>query len=178
MKHIQILLTSIAALLFAAGCSDKGHDHGHDHDLDHKGGHANEHGDHTHSHKKKTPGPNGGRILTSVEPNLEFLVMKDRKVQISALTADAKVTPVTTQTLTLTGGDRANPTSLTFAKSGDVLVSDKSLPDGKRFPVILQIKTSADSSPVTDKFEVNFADCPTCDYQEYACICDHSHPHD
>ena len=176
MKYTSLLLTSIAAISFASGCSDKANDHGHDHDHDH--GKSHDHGKGDHSHAKKTPGPNGGRILTSVEPHLEFLVLEDRKVQISALTEEAKTTPITTQTLTLTGGDRSNPTSLTFSQSGEVLVSNESLPEGKRFPVILQIKTSADSSPVTDKFEVNFANCPTCDYQEYACICDHSHPHD
>lgn len=174
MKTIQLFLTSISALLFAVGCSDKGHEHGHDHDHDHKHGHDHEHAD----HEKKTPGPNGGRILTSVEPHLEFLVLEDRKVQISALTEEAKVAPITSQSLTLTGGDRSNPTSLTFSQSEDVLVSNEALPEGNRFPVILKIKTSADSSPVTDKFEVNFSNCPTCEYQEYACICNHTHPHD
>ena len=178
MKHIDIILTLFAALLFATGCSEKDHDHDHDHPHGHDHGHSHDHGEAGHSHAQKTPGPNGGRILTSVEPHLEFFIREDRKVQIAALTEDAKATPITTQTLTLTGGDRANPTSLTFAKEGDVLVSDKSLPDGQRFPVILQIKTSADSAPVTDKFEVNMGGCPTCEYKEYACICDHTHPHD
>jgi hypothetical protein len=25
------------------------------------------------------------------------------------------------------------------------------------------------------KFNVNMEDCPTCDFLEYACICDHDH---
>ena len=140
MKTITCLLTVSASLLFAAGCSPEqkkakepdphGHPHPHPH---------------PHEHEKKTPGPNGGRILTSVTPHLEFLVRKDRKVQIAAL-QDAKAIPVTTQSLTLTGGDRANPSTLNFIKEGNVMVSDKALPAGENFPVILQIKTNSETS--------------------------------
>ena len=167
MKTITCLLTVSASLLFAAGCSPeqkkgKGHDdHGHPHPHPHP-----------HEHEKKTPGPNGGRILTSVTPHLEFLVREDRKVQIAAL-QDAKAIPVTTQSLTLTGGDRTSPSTLNFIKEGNVLVSDKALPAGENFPVILQIKTNYETAAVTDRFQLNLADCSECAYKEYACICPH-----
>ena len=154
MKNYIKFLAAFAAILFATGCSD--HEHG------------------EHGHAKKTPGPNGGRILTDVTPNLEFLVREDRKVQIAAL-ADAKAIPVTTQSLTLIGGDRANPTTLEFIKDGDVLVSSTALPAGENFPVILQIKTSPTSDSIPQKFQLNLKNCPDCKYKEYACICDHGH---
>ena len=175
-KYIKSLGT-FATILFATGCSDHEHgEHGHgEHEHGH-GEHENGHGEHEHEHRhaKKTPGPNGGRILTDVSPNLEFLVREDRKVQISAL-ADAKAIPVTTQSLTLIGGDRANPTSLEFIKDGDVLVSSTTLPAGENFPVILQIKTSPTSDSIPQKFQLNLKNCPDCKYKEYACICDHGH---
>ena len=181
MKHLPLLLTSAAALLFAAGCGNKDHDdHDHDHD-DHDHPHGDhDHGDHDHdddhghSHKKKDAGPNGGRILTALTPHLEFLVREDRKVQLAAL-QDLKAVPIGTQTATLTGGDRGDPTTLNFAKEGDVLVSDKPLPEGKNFPVILQVAATAGADLATEKFQLNLADCPTCDYKEYACICNHDH---
>jgi hypothetical protein len=179
MKNYIKSLATFAAILFATGCSD--HEHGdHEHGDHEHGDHEHgdhEHGDHEHGdneHAKKTPGPNGGRILTDVTPNLEFLVREDRKIQISAL-ADAKAIPVTTQSLTLVGGDRANPTTLEFIKDGDVLVSSTALPAGENFPVILQIKTSPTSDLITQKFQLNLKDCPDCKYKEYACICDHDH---
>ena len=39
-----------------------------------------------HDHEKKIAGPNGGRIITSVEPHVEFLVTKDSKVSSPSLT--------------------------------------------------------------------------------------------
>ena len=178
MKHLATLLTTAATLLFAAGCGDKDHGHNHDHDQDHDHDHG-EHHDHDHDHSghdhpKKDAGPNGGRILTATTPHLEFLVREDRKVQIAALQG-LKAIPIGEQTATLTGGDRANPTTLAFAKEGDVLVSDKPLPEGKSYPVILQVTTAPGADPATEKFQLNLADCPTCDFKEYACICNHDH---
>jgi len=174
MKNYIKFLATFAAILFATGCSN--HEHGDHEHGDHEHG-DHEHGDHEHGdheHAKKTPGPNGGRILTDVTPNLEFLVREDRKDQIAAL-LDAKAIPVTTQSLTLVGGYRANPTSLEFIKDGYVLVSSTALPAGENFPVILQIKTSPTSNLITQKFQLNLKDCPDCKYKEYACICDHDH---
>ncbi|MDA1043637.1 MAG: hypothetical protein O3C57_00275, partial [Verrucomicrobia bacterium] len=38
-------------------------------------------------HDHKSSGPNGGRIITTVKPHLEFLVTQDRNVKITALDA-------------------------------------------------------------------------------------------
>ncbi|WP_052573270.1 hypothetical protein [Haloferula sp. BvORR071] len=126
-----------------------------------------------HEHGKKQPGPNGGRIVTSTEPHFEFFVMPDGKVKITFLGEDGKATALKEQSVTLTGGDRAKPTKLAFAKDGDSLVSDKALPEGKEVPVVLQVKVTPDAKTVSEKFNVNLADCPTCKFKEYACICEH-----
>lgn len=144
----------------------EGHDHddheGHDHD-DHEG----------HDHSDIVAGPNGGRVLTSVEPHAEFFATDDRKVQIAFVDDDLKPVAAGDQNVSVIAGDRSNPTSLSFAKSGNVLISDKVLPDGNDFPVIVQIKTDASAETVREKFNLNLADCPTCDYKEYACTCAH-----
>ncbi|MES2997622.1 MAG: hypothetical protein V4733_12510 [Verrucomicrobiota bacterium] len=125
--------------------------------------------------KTKTAGPNGGRVLTKSEPDVEFFVLPDRRIQLTALDKNGKPAPVTTQIVTATGGDRFKPTKFAFAKQGDVLVSDQPLPTGNNTPLILQFKTTADGATVTERIAVNLADCSGCKLKEYACICDHDH---
>ncbi len=160
---------------------EKGHDD-HDHEKGKKDDHA-EHKDHDHDHDHDhghdhdliEAGPNGGRILHDLEPHVEFLVTDDRKVRISAVNDDGKLIPVTTQTASLIGGSRANPTKMKFTKEGGVLLSDIAFPDGNDFPVVVQLKGSPDGKAATVKFNLNLADCPTCENKEYACTCDHAH---
>jgi hypothetical protein len=75
---------------------------------------------------------------------------------------------------TVTMGDRSAPTKLAFTKDGDKLVSDKVVAEGKSLPVVLQIKVSPDAKSVTEKFNLNMSNCPTCSHLEYACTCDHA----
>lgn len=117
--------------------------------------------------------PNGGRIIEAVEPHAEFLITADKKIEIRFLDDGGKVVAPAAQTATVTMGDRAAPTKLTFAKDGDKLVSDKVIPEGKDLPVVLQIKTTPDAKNVTEKFNLNLAKCPTCSNAEYACTCEH-----
>ena len=70
MKHITLTLCALLGLaLITPGLAGEGHGH---------------------THEKKTPGPNQGRVLTQVKPHLEFLVTKERTVAITALTPDFK----------------------------------------------------------------------------------------
>ncbi|MEO5715089.1 MAG: hypothetical protein ABIT37_16540 [Luteolibacter sp.] len=122
---------------------------------------------------EKIKAPNGGRIIGGVEPHAEFLVTADKKVEVRFLDASGKVIAPAAQTVTVTMGDRAAPTKLAFTKDGDKLVSDKTIPEGKELPVVLQIKVTPESKAVTAKFNLNMAKCPTCSNAEYACSCDH-----
>ncbi len=126
-----------------------------------------------HDHDRKIAGPNGGRVLTGVEPHLEFLVTEDRKVRITAVDDDGKVVELGEQDVRLIGGSRANPTRLSFVKEGNLLVSDKALPEGNNLPVVLQIRPTPDAKTVIEKFTLNLNDCPGCEHLEYACTCDH-----
>ena len=122
---------------------------------------------------EKIKAPNGGRIIDAVEPHAEFLVTKDKKIEIRFLDDAGKVVAPAAQAVTVTMGDRSAPTKLAFTKDGDKLVSDKTIPEGKELPVVVQIKTTADAKSVTEKFNLNLADCPTCEHAEYACTCAH-----
>ena len=122
---------------------------------------------------EKIKAPNGGRIIDSVEPHAEFLITKDKKVEVRFLDDAGKVVALAAQTVTVTMGDRAAPTKLAFTKDGDKLVSDKVIPEGKELPVVLQIKVTPEAKTVTEKFNLNLAKCPTCEHGEYACTCAH-----
>jgi len=124
-------------------------------------------------HEKKVAGPNGGRVLTAVEPHLEFLVTKERKVEITALTGDLKAGKLSGQVIAVFAGERSQPTKLEFKEDGGRLVSSNALPKGNDFPVSVSIKPNASGKAVYEKFNLNLEVCPTCKYAEYACICAH-----
>jgi hypothetical protein len=200
MKATTILTVASAALTMAlTGCKDKtsvAHDHdgdgkpdhgpeahGNHHEADQSDHHDHAQHDHDHAghdHGKKEAGPNGGRIITSVEPHAEFSVSKSKKVRITFLDEqNTTAIPLAEQTVDVVCGDRNNPTVLTFTKVADVFFeSNETLPEGNKYPVILTIRTSADAEPVREKFILDLDECTSCDYLEYACTCDHHHPHD
>lgn len=122
---------------------------------------------------KKQAGPNGGRMIVAVDPKLEFLVSKDRKVQITALDGDQKPVPLKAYTISVVAGDRSKPTKLEFTESDGKLVSSGALPDGNDFPVSVAIKPVSGGKAIYEKFQLNLSNCSSCKYQEYACVCDH-----
>ncbi len=128
---------------------------------------------HDHEHAAKKAGPTGGRLITAVEPHVEFLVTKDKKIEIRFVDDDNKVVAPAAQVISVTLGDRSNPTKLTFTKEGDKLMSDKVIPEGNDYPIVVQIKTDAKAKAVNEKFNLNLSKCPTCSLQEYNCTCAH-----
>ena len=176
---ITICLLSISSASYADDL-DKSSDHDnaahaeHDHSQ-----HAGDHSDHDHDshaghdHGKDKAGLNGGRLITTVEPHLEFFVTEENFVQITFLDEDDQVVAPKKQSVSLIGGDRQNPVRLRFEKKGKVLISSEALPEGNNLPIILSIKPGKESKAVRERFNLNLNDCPTCDYKEYACTCAH-----
>ena len=126
------------------------------------------------AHEKKIPGPHGGRLLTSVSPHVEFLVTADRRVQLTVVDDAGEPVAPATQSVTVVTGSRSAPTTLTFSRQGDVLVSNAPLPEGRIVPTIVRLKPAPDAAEVIERFNVNLATCPECKHAEYACIC-HGH---
>lgn len=131
------------------------------------------HGEQGHEHVKKVGGPNGGRMITSVDPHIEFFVTSERVVQVSFINQKGDVVKAEDQELTLIGGGRGAPVSVKFIKKGDMLLSDAALPEMKNMPIILSIKPAADAQIVRERFYLNMSDCSGCEYEEYACVCGH-----
>lgn len=125
------------------------------------------------NHGAKIAGPNGGRVIETVEPHAEFLVLEDRRVQLTFLDDSLKPTPPAEQTAKIITGDRSAPTELSFTKSDTALISDAPLPEGATVPAVLQITPTPNAKTVTERITVNLAICPGCKLPEYACTCDH-----
>lgn len=128
--------------------------------------------DHDHEHAAKA-GPTGGKLITEVEPHVEFFVNKDKKVEIRFIDDDMKVVAPGAQVISVTLGDRSAPTKLSFIKDGDKLISDKAVPEGNDLPTVVQIREKEGAKAVIEKFNLNLNDCPTCKNKEYACTCAH-----
>lgn len=126
-----------------------------------------------HSHEKKNPGPNGGRVIEVVKPHLEFFVNKERKIEIIALTDDLKADKLTGQIVSVVAGERSNPTKMELQEEDGKLVSINTVPEGNNFPVSVSIKADAKAKAIYEKFNLNMAKCPGCQLPEYACICGH-----
>ncbi|MGJ8651913.1 MAG: hypothetical protein ACSHX8_01450 [Opitutaceae bacterium] len=155
--HLKVLILTTLAL-FGATYANAGAGH--------------DHSEHGHKHDKKA-GPNGGRLITSVNPHLEFLVTPERFVQITFLDHDGEVVPVDGQVVSAIGGSRSAPTKIEFVASEGKLVSKNALPEMKNMPIVLQVKATSDAETVREKFYLNMTACPSCSYKEYACICGH-----
>jgi hypothetical protein len=94
-------------------------------------------------------------------------------IQLTFLNHEGELVAPGEQVVSLIGGDRQNPVRLRFVSDGSVLLSDQALPEGNNLPVILSIKPNAGSQSIRERFNLNLSDCPTCDYLEYACTCEH-----
>lgn len=152
-KHLISALLSLA-LAFTVTAADKDK---HDHD---------------HEHEAKA-GPTGGKLITEVEPHVEFFVNADKKVEIRFIDDEMKVVAPGEQVISVTLGDRSAPTKLAFTKDGNKLISDKAVPEGNDYPTVVQIRAKDGAKAVTEKFNLNLTQCPTCNNKEYACICVH-----
>ena len=135
-----------------------------------------EHGDHHgHDHGANKQGPNHGKLITDLEPHLEFFITKDHKVQLTFVDDHNKVVAKPDASFSMICGDRAKPTKLTFEKTLTGYISKEKLPDGKNIPTVLRVKSSKDGKTETIRFNINLNDCPGCEFLEYACTCDHDH---
>lgn len=121
---------------------------------------------------KKTAGPNGGRVLTTVTPHAEFFVTPDRRIQVTFLDDHGNPVAPAGQSVTVTTGRRAAPTVLAFRRQGDVLLSDAALPPGNNLPAVIQLRPAPDAAEVIEKFNLNLATCGECRHAEYACTCE------
>lgn len=126
-----------------------------------------------HQHEKKVKGPNGGRVVTTPKFKYELLVTAEKKIKVTFLGDDYKPIASSGQAVSAVCGDRSKPTKMTFVADGSALISEQTLPEGNNTACVVQIKPQGEDKPVTERLNLNLADCPKCSSKEYACTCVH-----
>lgn len=182
IKHWLLAMTSLALLMGCNPSSDTASQSATTNDqaktpTSHT--HAPEAAPHSHDgesdHHDQVPGPNGGRLVVGVEPHLEFFVTADHHAQITFVNDDIQPIPPADLSLSLTAGDRSNPTLIEFTEKDGVLLSNTPLPKEHNAPLVLQITGGENNEPVFERFHLNMETCSGCQLSEYACICGHTH---
>ena len=84
---------------------------------------------HDHDHAAKA-GPTGGKLITEVEPHVEFFVNKDKKVEIRFVDDENKVVAPGEQVIAVTLGERSKPTKLTSPRKATSSSPIKRYPKG------------------------------------------------
>lgn len=166
MNTKNTIITLLAsATLFFVGC---GHKHDHDH-ADHSEQDSSEHAESS----KKVPGPNGGRLITSTSPAVEFYLLENNRAQLTFVDENNKPVAPSGQSASAVAGDRMSPTQVKFESNGSALVSVDPLPKIEGQPLVLTLLASADATPSVEKFNLKTYTCSGCDLSEYACTCGH-----
>jgi hypothetical protein len=117
--------------------------------------------------------PNGGRILTEIEPHAELFVTDEHKVRITILNEKGEMVPAEKQEFAAVTGKRSSPVAMKFIEEDGIFVSNEALPEGMKVPFILTFRPDPDGEKKTLRMTLDLSDCPTCDHLEYACTCAH-----
>ncbi len=124
-----------------------------------------------HDHKI-IPGPLGGKILELEPLHVEFFVNKDRKVVVAFYDEKMKPIKAGNQVVSAVAEAKSGKATLAFEKSEDNFLSKTALPEGNKYRVVLQIKTTAEAKQQNLRLDFNSDICGECKRPEYACTCD------
>ena len=123
--------------------------------------------------KKPTPGPKGGKLLENTAPRAEFLIGADNRVTVGFYDAQLKPVPATGQVVAVTAEPKSGKVTLTMEAKDGAFVSKEALPAGEGYPLVVQLKATADAMPQNFRLTFDLNNCGGCKLKEYACTCDH-----
>jgi len=123
------------------------------------------------AHEGVELGPNGGRIVEfSKDESLHGEVtLKDGHFQVRLLDKDMKPVALQEQSLTVAGGDRANPQRPAVEKRDGHFVFPAL--KGESYPLVLQLRAAAGVKPITARFTFEPSTCSACKHPEWLCQC-------
>jgi hypothetical protein len=125
------------------------------------------------AHSDAEIGPNGGRIVEfSQNESLHGEVtLKDGFFHVALLDHQMKPVAIGTQVLNVAGGDRKAPQKPTVTvKDGHFVFP---VLKGDEYPLVLQLRPTANAKPITARFTYDSAVCGKCKQQEWLCGCKH-----
>ena len=165
---MKLLPLAVALLAVAALTACKKDEHaGHNHAPGEK------HGDAKAKAAKPLAGPKGGKLLDNAAPRAEFLIGADNRVTVSFYDAQLKPVPASGQVVAVTAEPKAGKVALTMEAKDGAFVSKEALPAGEGYPLVLQLKATADATPQNFRLTYDLSNCGGCKLKEYACTCDH-----
>lgn len=165
MKHLLLAFALLAVAALTACTKD---DH-----ADHKHGPGEKHGDAKAKAAKAIAGPKGGKLLGNAAPRAEFLIGADNRVTVSFYDAQLKPVPASGQVVAITAEPKSGKVTLTMEAKDGAFASKETLPAGEGYPLVIQLKATADATPQNFRLTYDLSTCGGCKLQEYACICDH-----
>jgi hypothetical protein len=127
---------------------------------------------------KAVAGPKGGKMLDNDKPRAEFFVDKDRRVVITFYDDEMKPVAATEQHGLVWAEPKEGRVRLLLVKKEGALVTEKPLPAGNRYNIVVRLASSANAKPQSFKIKFDTSVCKGCNLAEYACTCDdHDHDH-
>jgi hypothetical protein len=105
------------------------------------------------AHERITIGPRGGRVIyldSPAIPNVEIIVNKEGRAEVTLLDKDRKPIAPTEQDVAVTAGPRASAKKMKIEKQADGYITEK-IPDGAPYVIIMQIKERPDAKPLTGR---------------------------
>lgn len=163
---MKLLSLAVALLAVAALTACKKDEHaGHNH------GPGEGHG--TAKAAKPLAGPKGGKLLDNAAPRAEFLIGADNRVTVSFYDAQLKPVPASGQAVAVTAEPKSGKVTLTMEAKDGAFVSSEPLPAGDGYPLVVQVKATADATPQNFRLAFDLSTCGGCKLKEYACICGH-----
>ncbi len=124
--------------------------------------------------EKIVAGPRGGRLLDTAPLKAEFLVTKDRRVEVTFY--DGALKPVTpgTQVVAITAEPKSGRLPVEVTKTTHGFASKVALPAATEpYRVVVQIREKPDARPQNFRIDLNLEICGECKHAEYACTCAH-----
>jgi len=125
-----------------------------------------------HDHEGKIPGPNKGKVMEGDAYHLEFLIMPDRRAAFYFYDEEMEPLPAGTGKIALTTGTRAEMQKLEVSSEEERQVSEGTLPEGSENWAIIQVTHGETNQKKTFRVRLDESDCGSCDFLEYACICE------
>lgn len=167
MKLLPLVIALLTAVALTACKKDEHAGH------DHKPGEKHDHGPAKAKAAKPIAGPKGGKLLDNAAPRAEFLIGADNRVTVSFYDAQLKPVPASGQVVAVSAEPKSGKVPLTMEAKDGAFVSKEALPAGDGYPLVVQVKATADATPQNFRLTYDLSNCGGCKLKEYACTCDH-----
>lgn len=162
MKNRLVLaLVTLSAVVFTLQ-AETGHE-GHDHESQ-------------SNMIEKGKAPHGGRLIIVGDLQLEFYVTPERVAEVRFLDHDMQEMTKEVAHIQVVTQAASGSQKFDLVPKAAVFVSEKALPEGDPYNIVLRVKRTVDSGFENVRFVYNVFVCGGCNLAEYACTCEgHDH---